>query len=157
MKGKIRGLHLPTRARRPSLRLRVPLRLTTTNGRSVDTAAALYGGFEVEDPHLVLPLACASRLFDDVQAIAVRQEMASVAGNIELLALTERVKARVVAPGREGPDVCFRVLVTTGDTEVLVSDGGIDALGIRIESFAPGRWRFADEPRIRDTEAPQDW
>ncbi len=35
--------------------------------------------------------------------------------------------------------------------------GGIDALGIRIESFVPGRWRFADETLIRNTEAPQYW
>jgi hypothetical protein len=35
--------------------------------------------------------------------------------------------------------------------------GGIDALGIRLESFVPGRWRFADETVVRDTSAPQDW
>ncbi len=40
---------------------------------------------------------------------------------------------------------------------MLVSDAGIDGLGVRIESFAPGRRRFAEETRIRDSEAPQYW
>ena len=51
----------------------------------------------------------------------------------------------------------FRVLVSEHDKEVLVSDAGIDALGIRIESFVPGRWRFAEQTRVREAEAPQHW
>ena len=62
-----------------------------------------------------------------------------------------------MATDREGRGVDFRVFVSDADSDVLVSDGGIDALGIRIESFVPGRWRFADETHIRNTEAPQYW
>ena len=40
---------------------------------------------------------------------------------------------------------------------ILVSDSGIDALGIRIENFVPGHWRFADETIIRESEQPQYW
>ena len=39
----------------------------------------------------------------------------------------------------------------------VVLNGGIDALALRVESFSPGRWRFADETRSRDTAAPQYW
>ena len=49
------------------------------------------------------------------------------------------------------------VRVAEHDPELLVSDAGIDALGIRIESFAPGRWRFAEETYIRDSESPEYW
>lgn len=76
---------------------------------------------------------------------------------IELLHAAERVTGCAVTFDREGRSVEFRAFVSEGDSEVLVSDGGIDALGIRIESFVPGRWRFADETHIRETEAPQYW
>lgn len=81
--------------------------------------------------------------------------MEAAGGEVELLHAVERISGRAVATDREGRTVEFRVFVSDADSEVLVSDGGIDALGI--ESFVPGRWRFADETRIRDTEAPQYW
>lgn len=69
----------------------------------------------------------------------------------------ESVQGRVVAADREGEVVSFHALVSGSDSEVLVSDSGIDALGVRIESFVPGRWRFSDETSSRDTEVPQYW
>jgi hypothetical protein len=117
----------------------------------------LNGGFEVPDPHLLLPTRCADLLLGDYRRTAAREAMEAAGGEIELLHAAERVTGRAVAPNREGRAVEFRVFVSEGDSEVLVSDEGIDALGIRIESFVPGRWRFADETHTRDTEAPQYW
>lgn len=74
-----------------------------------------------------------------------------------LVAAAETVAGCVRSADRDGPEVTFSVLVSDADGEVLVSDAGIDALGVRIESFAPGRWRFADETGIRESSAPQYW
>ncbi len=62
-----------------------------------------------------------------------------------------RLKLRLTASG--GAEVITSA-VLNGGFEI---DAGIDALGVRIESFAPGRWRFAEETRIRETEAPEYW
>jgi len=136
---------------------RVRLHLRGPTGTEASTSAVLNGGFEVPEPHLLLPARCADSLLGDYRRTAAREAMEAAGGEVELLHAVERVVGHAVASDREGRVVEFRVFVSDADPEVLVSDGGIDALGIRIESFAPGRWRFADETRIRDTEAPQYW
>jgi hypothetical protein len=137
--------------------VRVRIRITSPGGVQLDTTAVLNGGFEVPDPHLLLPRAAAARLFGDALTSAVLQEMTGAGGSVELLAMPDPVTARVLTPDREGPTARFRVLASKFDEEALVSDAGIDALSLRIESFVPGRWRFADETRTRDTEPPQEW
>ncbi len=136
--------------------VRVRLRLTGPAGELL-SSAVLNGGFEIPDPHLLLPAACAGRLLGAYEDDAVRQAMDAAGGEVELALAAEQVTGRVAAGDREGRTVAFNVLVSAVDTEVLVSDEGIDALGIRIESFVPGRWRFADETAVRDSDAPQYW
>ncbi|MDI7266981.1 MAG: hypothetical protein QME96_03180 [Myxococcota bacterium] len=51
----------------------------------------------------------------------------------------------------------LRVLISETEREVLVSDAGIDALRIRIDSFSLGRWRLAGERRGRRTAKPRYW
>jgi hypothetical protein len=133
------------------------LHLFGPTGVDVSTSAVLNGGFEVPEPHPLLPARCADLVLGDYRPTAAREAMEAAGGEVELLHAAERVTGRAVATDREGRAVVFRVFVSDADSEVLVSDGGIDALGIRIESFVPGRWRFADETHIRETEAPQYW
>ncbi|MBI4859351.1 MAG: hypothetical protein HY815_03710 [Candidatus Riflebacteria bacterium] len=137
--------------------VRVRLCIRASDGAQLVTTAVLNGGFEVPDPHILLPHAAAERLLGDGLRKAVRQEMTGAGGPVELLALPDPVTAHAFASDREGPRTRFHLLVSRLDEEALVSDAGIDALSIRIESFAPGRWRFADETRIRDSEPPQYW
>lgn len=117
----------------------------------------LNGGFEVPGPHLLLPARCAQLLLGEYRGTAAREAMEAAGGEIQLLRAAEHVAGCAVTFDREGRSVEFDVFVSEGDAEALVSDGGIDALGIRIESFVPGRWRFAEETHIRETEAPQYW
>lgn len=137
--------------------VRVRVRIVGEPGRTVETVAVLNGGFEVPEPHLLLPARCAERLFADFRRGAARQEMTAAGGTAEFYSLQRELPVRACALGREGPEAQFRVLVSDADHEVLISDGGIDALSLRVESFLPGRWRFADETHIRDAEAPQYW
>jgi hypothetical protein len=137
--------------------VRVRLRLVGPGSKEVVSTAVLNGGFEVGEPHLLLPQRCAGKLLGDYRSAAVTQAMEAAGGEVDFLLAADRVTGNVTTEDHDGREASFRVLVSEVDPEVLVSDSGIDALGIRIESFAPGRWRFADETRIRDTEAPQYW
>ncbi len=136
--------------------VRVRLRLIGSEGELL-SAAVLNGGFEVRDPQLLLPGRCAAKLLGDWRKAAHEQAMDAAGGEVTLLALDGKVVGRIHEEDREGREVSFGVLVSEHDAEVLVSDTGIDALGVRIESFAPGRWRFAEETLVRDSVAPQYW
>lgn len=137
--------------------VRVRIRVATSAGRSVEITAILNSSFEESNPHLLLPNACAALLFDDLASISARQEYETAGGPAEFVPVPETVNGRVITPTREGRDVRFRVLVSSREDEALVSDAGIDALGVHLESLFPGRWRFADETLVHDTEAPQRW
>lgn len=140
--------------------VRVRLEIEVSGGGRVETVAVLNGGFEVELPHLLLPMACARRLIDDPTARAVLQPMEGAGGTpLEFWALTDPVTVRLVTSRGRGAAVTFLALVSAHDREALVSDVGIDALGIRIESFYPGRWRLTDEApdEARPSEPPQYW
>ena len=137
--------------------VRLQLRLTGTGGVEVISSAVLNGGFEIAQPHLLIPAPLARRLMGDYRSTARQRAMEAAGGEVTFLAVDEEVVGRVHTDDREGREVSFHVLVAEHDPELLVSDAGIDALGVRIESFAPGRWRFAEETHIRDSEAPEYW
>ncbi|MBI4614108.1 MAG: hypothetical protein HY720_10905 [Planctomycetes bacterium] len=137
--------------------VRIRIELLGPDGRCLRTAAILNGGFEVPGPHLLLPRSCAERLLGAYRTHAVRQVLDAAGGSAEFWAVDLPVGGCVTTDDRKGPLVEFRVLVSEGDSELLVSDSGIDALGVRIESFEPGRWRFDGETRVRPTEAAEYW
>ena len=138
--------------------VRVRLRLTADSGNELISSAVLNGGFEIDRPHLLLPGTCAERLLGlDFRTRAHTEAMEAAGGIIDLLEPDDEIIGRVVTDVHEGRDVSFHILVSDADSEILVSDGGIDALGIRVESFVPGRWRFAEETTIRESAAPRHW
>ncbi len=137
--------------------VRLRLRLTGPDDAEVVSSAVLNGGFEIAKPHLLMPAPLAKRLLGDYQSEAHQRAMEAAGGEVTFLSVDQEIVGRVHADDREGAEVSFHVLVAEHDPELLVSDAGIDALGVRIESFAPGRWRFAEETRIRDSESPEYW
>lgn len=137
--------------------VRLQLRLTGTGGREAISSAVLNGGFEIARPHLLMPASLARRLLGDYRSTARQRAMEAAGGEVTFLAVDQEVVGRVHTVDREGREVHFHILVAEHDPELLVSDAGIDALGVRIESFAPGRWRFAEETQVRDSEAPEYW
>ena len=137
--------------------VRVRLRLRDPGGREVVCSAVLNGGFEVPEPHLLLPHRCAERILGDYRPSAVVQAMEAAGGEVNFFLASSPVTGAVKTEDHEGREVSFRVLISDADHEVLVSDSGIDALGIRIETFSPGHWRFVDQTLIRDSEPPQYW
>ena len=136
--------------------VRLQLRLTGVGGEVI-SSAVLNGGFEIAQPHLLMPAPMARRLLGDYRSAAHQRAMEAAGGEVTFLSVDQEVVGRIHTDDREGQEVSFHVLVAEHDPELLVSDAGIDALGVRIESFAPGRWRFAEETHIRDSEAPEYW
>jgi hypothetical protein len=139
------------------LAVRVRLRIERPSGERLECAALLNGGFESGRPEILLPAPAARRLYAQYPAETLPVAGLLAAGETELLELPERVLACVVTPAREGRQARFSVLVSDGADEVLVSDSGIDALGVRIESFGRGVWRFGNERRLRKSARRQHW
>lgn len=81
----------------------------------------------------------------------------SAAGPTGFLEIAESLRAQVVAGDRAGPVVVASAFASPGDDEILMSDAAINDLGVRIESFRQGRWRFADEATTRDSMPPEVW
>ena len=136
--------------------VRVRFRLKGSAGE-IESSALLNGGFEVDGPHVLLPARVAAQLVGLEVNQATHQPAHVAGGEIDLVLLPRRLQGCVVTADRTGRSIEFEAYLSPGEPEILISDAGIDALGIRIESFAPGRWRFADDVVIRDTESPQYW
>lgn len=123
----------------------------------LDTVAVLNGGFESAEPCLLLPARAAARILTagPSQAHQISAEVAG--GETSFLLVDERVDGSVRTVDRQGPAVSFQVLISDRDREVLVSDSGIDALGIEVVRFGQGLWRFAGEGQSRASAAPRYW
>ena len=147
----------PRPLQEPGVAVRVALEIRHPSGTAVETVAVLNGGFEMEAPHLLLPAACAERLDAGFRKKAQPAQLSTAGGPGQFLVLSDAVRVRAKTPDRAGPEAEFKVLVSNVEDEALVSDAGIDTLGIRIECFSPPRWRFGDEETVRDGAAPQIW
>ncbi|MBI4704943.1 MAG: hypothetical protein HY744_27880 [Deltaproteobacteria bacterium] len=136
---------------------RVPLLVTAPSGASLRCAAILNGGFESEEPAVLLPGSAAVQLYSSYPRGTGSASGDAATGEVELRILPWPVSACLSVPARTCPLVACTAAVSDGATEVLLSDSAIDALGLRVESFRLGCWRFADESLVRASEPPQIW
>lgn len=136
---------------------RVRIAFRGRGGRTLEAAALLNGGFESASPAVLLPASIATRLLSDPLSKARPATFSVAAGKATLFVVRERLKARVATADRRGPEAWLNVLVAQREEEVILSDTAIDALGVKIESFGKGLWRFARERRMRPSEPAQLW
>jgi len=136
---------------------RVDLHLRRPDGTVLATAALLNGGFEAESPHVLLPRRAYAHLYSTEPAGTRADEVQTAGGASAVLVLADPVDAWVDAGDRAGPVAPVHVIVSDAETEVLVSDAAIDALGIEIKSHGRGVWRFAGEERERPSVPKQLW
>ena len=121
------------------------------------TAALLNGGFEAADPHVLLPRRAFAHLYAHEPAGAATNEVQTAGGASDVLVLPDPIDAWVDAGDRSGPVASVRILVSDVETEALISDTAIDALGLEIKSHGRGIWRFIGEDRERQSVLPQLW
>lgn len=135
----------------------VRLAIVGPRKRHLEGAALLNGGFSSKAPSLLLPRKAALTLFPQYPAGTRPMGATTAGGRVSLRAASEPAWVHVVTQDRKGPNVRFQVVVSEEEDEILVSDYGIDALGVKIERQGEGLWRFADEERTRPSVPRQSW
>ncbi len=98
--------------------VRLQLRLTGPGGVDVISCAVLNGGFEIAQPHLLMPAPLARRLLGDDQSAAHQRAMEAAGGEVTFLSVDQEVVGRVHTDDREGGEVGFHVLVAEHDPEL---------------------------------------
>lgn len=137
--------------------VRVQIAVARKSGEALTSVALLNGGFDTGRPEILPPPAACLRLFTEIPANSHAIEATLASGTAAVLELAERVAVHVRTRDRHGPVVQCRVCVVDGAEEVLLSDAAIDEIGVRIESYGKGLWRFDGETRIRRSARARHW
>ena len=139
-----------------AIRVKLKIRSLKTN-REVLTSALVNSGFEAETPQLLIPRRLAIELGlwpppEDAYLV----EVGTAGGPVRNYLVPRAAEVSVVTKDRVvGPCICD-VMISGLEYEVLISDKLGGELGIVILDLR-GKWRFSDEEKIRETEAPQYW
>jgi hypothetical protein len=140
------------------LAVRVKIRIKSLkSGREVLTSALVNSGFEAETPQLLIPRSLALQLNlwpppEDAQLV----EVGTAGGPVRNYLVPGAAEVTVETPDRiVGPVKCD-VMISNLEYEVLISDRLGGELGLVILDLR-GKWRFWDEDKVRETEAPQYW
>lgn len=137
--------------------VRVKLRINSRYGGEALTTALVNSGFEAETPQLLLPRSLASILNlwpppPEAQLI----EVGTAGGPVRNYIVSRALQVYVETEDRRvGPIECD-AMISLLEYEVLISDMLGGELGIVILDLR-GRWRFADEDKVRSTEPPRYW
>lgn len=137
--------------------VRVKLRIIGKSGGEVITSSLVNSGFESETPQLLIPKTLASRLNlwpppPEAQLV----EVGTAGGPVRNYLAPRALQVYVEAGDRSvGPIECD-AMISLLEYEVLISDKLGGEFGIVILDLR-GKWRFADEDKIRLTEPPQYW
>ncbi|MBI4613969.1 MAG: hypothetical protein HY720_10205 [Planctomycetes bacterium] len=126
----------------------------------IRTVALANSGYEAGKSDLSLPIAAANLLgLWPPPPEAHREVVQAYGGLLEIAALPDAVRVRVLTSDRDGPVVNAGVLFTQTDNEVVLSDWLVGALAIVLLEPGIGAWCFRDElgQRNRASEAPVIW
>lgn len=142
-----------------AVRVRLSIRALKGEKRSIETSALVNSGYEVEKPELLIPEGLASNLdLWPPQTITIEYASTPI-GLGRLYSLGEVLEVRVTTEDKTSPTIRACAMVSEHEKEVLLSDRVTGLLGIAVEDFGEGLWRFRDEPltRVRISEKPQYW
>ncbi len=136
--------------------VRVKLRVSSES-KSLLTSGYVNSGYEADQPELLVPLPLAEEL--GLWGRASEEYARTPVGIGKLYVLCRRARVQVVTDDRETQPVKVCVVVSEFEKEVLISDYLAGELGIAVEDFRRGIWRFRDEPlsKLRESEGAQYW
>ena len=139
-----------------AVRVRLRIRSLRSSGEVV-SSALVNSGFEAETPQLLIPRRLAVELGlwpppDDAYLI----EVGTAGGPVRNYLVPGAAEVSVEAGDRSVGPVKCDVMISSLEQEVLISDRLGGELNIVILDLR-GKWRFSDEDRVRETEAPQYW
>jgi len=125
----------------------VRLRLRIKVGdRVVEAIALLNSGYEAPTPQLLIPTSLAYELglWPPINAIDV--ELDTAGGTLRAWLYPRIAMVKVLAGDVESREVLTDIIVSPLADEPLISDMLAEELGIAVESFGRGLWRFRWEP-----------
>ncbi|MBS7637916.1 hypothetical protein KEJ49_03365 [Candidatus Bathyarchaeota archaeon] len=138
--------------------VRVRLRVrATSSGREVASSALVNSGFEAETPQLLVPRSLAATLGlwpppPEAQLV----DVGTAGGPVRNYLVPGAAEALIEVSDRIVGPVRCDVMISSLEYEILISDRLGGEFGIVILDLR-GRWRFSDEDKVRETEAPQYW
>lgn len=138
--------------------VRIKLRVKCLkSSKEVVTSALVNSGFEAETPQLLIPrkLALKLNLWPPPEE-AYLIEVGTAGGPVRNYLLPEAAEVTIETSDRKVGPVKCDVMISNLEYEVLISDKLGSKLGIVILDLG-GKWRFPDEDKIRETEAPRYW
>ncbi len=137
--------------------VRVKLKISSKTGKEIITSAYVNSGYETDKPELLLPvrLAVELGLWKNVKEDYARTPI----GMGKVYKVDEKLKVEVITEDKRSKLVNVNVTISEFEDEVLIGDYLASELGIAVEDFKEGIWRFRDEPlnRLRKPEKPQHW
>ena len=141
--------------------VRVKVKLEV-RGREVITSALANSGFEAEEPEVVLPLRVAEKLdlYPKLPSGTVVEEYVGVGGfKVSTFRIPGILKVYVVCEDKVKGPIGATAIITPGESEVILSDRVLDALGIILIRPGEGLWRFNDDPlvTVRKSEPREVW
>ena len=144
-----------------ALRIRLIIKALkgTKRGSDVETPALVNSGYVVEKPELLIPEGLASNLGLWPPETIKMEYTSTPIGFGRLYSLGEVLEVQVTTEDKTSPTIKVHVMVSEYEKEVLVSDYLAGLLGIAVEDFREGLWRFREEPltRVRRSEKAQYW
>lgn len=128
-----------------------------TNDREIITSALINSGYEADRPEVLIPLRLAQEL--NLWSPIAEEYVRTPFGIGRMYIICTRAIVQVVTEDRVSSPVRVCVTVSEFEREVLISDYLAGELGIAVEDFREGLWRFRDEPlsKLRKSERPQFW
>jgi hypothetical protein len=136
--------------------VRVRLRVEA-GGRVREVVALVNSGYEADTPQLMVPIGLARELGLWPPPPDAREELFDTAGGpVRVWVVRGAAAVRAVAGDAESGPVETDIVVSHFVDEPLISDVLAGKLGIAVEDFLEGLWRFRWEPRekVRRSEKP---
>jgi len=139
--------------------VRVRLRIKSA-GKTVETTALVNTGFETEQPEILLPANLAEKLglYPPAEGSTL-EEYSVVGGKTLIIKSSQPAEVQVLVEDRNTNPVMAVPIISSEETEVLISDKLASKLKLSIDDPGEGLWRFRDEPptKTRTSVPPEYW
>lgn len=129
-----------------AVRLKIRVKV---GSEATDVIALLNSGFEAPTPQLLIPIDVAKilKLWPPDEAVEVTLETAG--GPLRAWFYPRKAIVKVITEDVESKEVETDIIISPLADEPLISDMLASELGIAVEDFARGLWRFRWEPKDR--------
>ncbi|MEM1990451.1 MAG: hypothetical protein QW782_07455 [Candidatus Bathyarchaeia archaeon] len=134
-----------------AVRLKLKIRV---GDKALEAVALLNSGYEAPTPQLLIPIRLAAKLNLWPPEGAYDVTLETAGGPLKAWFYPRVAKISVVAEGSPEREVISDIVVSPLADEPLINDKLADELGIAVESFGKGLWRFTWEPKekLRESE-----